>query len=235
MGQAGKSVENIQNIVLGQFESAKRQTPSMFINDEIARAKKAKEKFEKTKSNLTNEQKYEIAKKRIQEQQEQANTYLQQIADDTSNHHVVLKNFYQLFDRNINFDREYCEQFLDENDKLKEHEIYSYTTVHNNEVKITIIGAKCTKKHLQVKLHIEYEKRIFVKAEDFETTKNVDELYVVRELDAKLKIEYGNIIKFRQSCSSQFNELLQLCNIKDDIKQTKIETTTSNSWTFDEI
>ena len=229
----GKSVETIQNSVLGQFELAKRQQASTFIAEEVERAKKLKAKFEKNEQ-LTNAQKYWLAKERIDEATKINEARFKQIASNTSNYHTLLESFYNLFGERTDFSKQELESLIDEVD-LKDNTLIEYTSIYANNTIVTITAAKCTKKYLQIKLHIDYEKQIFVKAEDFETTKNVEKTYVQREDEVKLKIEYGNIIKFRQSATSQFLELIEKYNIDNQKDTTRKQIDYKEAWNFSEI
>lgn len=233
MAKSGKSVENIQNNVLGQFELAKRQPASTFIADEVQRARELREKFEKNEQ-LTNEQKYWKAKERIDEATKINEARFKQIATNTANYHSLLESFYNLFGERTDFSKLELESLLDEVD-LKDTTLIEYTSLHANNTIVTITAAKCTKKYLQLKLHIDYEKHIYVKAEDFETTKNVERTYVQREDDVKLKLEYGNIIKFRQSATAQFLELIEKYNIDNQKNSTLKQIDYKDAWNFSEI
>ena len=221
----GKPVEKIQDATLAMFNVDKNRTTT-FIHDQVTLSRQKREKEDQRRNGLTIAE-YDKLKKEQGKQaflksvQEEESKSLKQ-ASSLSHYHQLLQEFYSLFPSTIiNFNKETLDEIPS---KIK-----GLTLWNQDETEIEIKKARLNKGCIQVTLSVTYQKPIFVKADDFDITKNVIESSRTITEEQKIKCQYGTLITFRQSTTAQFNELIKKYSIKNTVSS---QLSNEDSWKF---
>lgn len=226
MAGKGRSIENVQNNVLAMFNIDKNRTTT-FVEDQIALSKKKRLKEEKLRGGLSVEEydklKKEQAKLNFEKSQQAELSRNRKAAQNIDHYHTLLQEFYSIFGTDlIDYNKETLED--------KPSELKGLTIYNHNETIVTIEKARLNKGCLQLIVNIEYQKQIFVKAADFETTKNVEKSFKTVIETAKVKCPYGKVIDFRNGATTGFSEIIKKYGIEN--LNTPTAQTVKNVWSF---
>ncbi|BBI90512.1 hypothetical protein HYO65_gp120 [Tenacibaculum phage PTm1] len=183
----GRSITETQTNILGQFQKVLRsQVHDDIITQSISRGKK----------NIKPKQESDARTfERIQTKQALEATKRQMIIDQTAmdrNRHSLLNSVLDIFGiewlKNQTIDAELMEEFKGK----------TYTIYNSDKLKVYFEIKQILKYNVKCFIHIEQNKEIFVKADDFETTRRTIKANKVINDSLELKPALGDIFEFRK-------------------------------------